>query len=53
MNNLLFYDNSKNFYDRLENNQPKFAKNMRKFGEIGIALNHGLKTSDLRLMTRE
>ena len=29
MDNLLFSDNSKNFYDRLENNQPKFEKNMR------------------------
>ena len=43
MDNLLFYDNGKNVNDRLKNNQPKFTKNMRKFGEIGIALNHSLK----------
>ena len=53
MNSLLFYDNSKKFYHRLENNQPKFEKDMRMFGEIGITLDHGLKTIKSKVDDKE
>ena len=38
LDNLLMYDGKKNLYNQLGTGQPRFSKNMRKFGEIGIVL---------------